>query len=106
VLPSYQKKGIGEQLLRHTIERAKRLDYNAIFIYGNPKYYSRFGFVNSEKYSISTHDGSNFDDFMTLELHKGALNGITGHYYEDNLFNVNKEEVDIFDQGFPFKEKN
>lgn len=47
VLPSYQKKGIGSLLMNNTIEKARQLGYKAIFIFGNPEYYNRFGFRNT-----------------------------------------------------------
>jgi predicted N-acetyltransferase YhbS len=47
VLSSYQKKGIGSLLMNNTIEKARQLGYKAIFIFGNPEYYNRFGFRNT-----------------------------------------------------------
>jgi predicted N-acetyltransferase YhbS len=49
VLPSYQKQGIGSLLMNHSIEKARRLGYKAIIIFGNPDYYHRFGFRNAEE---------------------------------------------------------
>lgn len=106
VLPSCQNKGIGSLLLNYTIQKAKEQGFKAIIIFGNPNYYRRFGFVNAEKYGIQTSSGENFDVFMALELFNGALNGITGKFYEDKVFDVKDEELAIFDKGFPYKEKH
>ena len=105
VLPSYQGKGIGSLLMNHSIEKARQLGYKAVIIFGNPKYYHRFGFVNAQQYSIQTSSGANFDAFMALELTPGALNGISGKFYEDKVFEIDKEELEIFEKQFPPKEK-
>ena len=106
VLPSFQRKGIGSLLMNYSIERARALGYKAIIIFGNPGYYQRFGFINAERYGIKTSSGENFDAFMALELYDGALNGITGRYYADKVFDVQDEELQIFEREFPFKEKH
>lgn len=86
VLPEKQKEGIGCKLLYHLLERAGELGYHAAFLYGHTGYYPRFGFVNAERYGITTRDGKNFDAFMALELRPGALYGITGRFVEDSAF--------------------
>ncbi|MFB0918375.1 MAG: N-acetyltransferase [Clostridiaceae bacterium] len=104
--PEYQNNGIGFMLIKDTLLKAEELGYKAIFIYGNPEYYGRFGFVNAEKYGISTEDGKNFDAFMCLELKKGALKGISGRLIESEVFkNINVEELEEYDSKFPEKEK-
>lgn len=106
VLPSYQGKGIGTLLMKHSINVARTLGYKAIIIFGNPNYYHRFGFENAEKYNIQTSWGANFEAFMVLELYKGSLKGISGKYYEDSVFEVDNEELNIFEKQFPYKEKH
>jgi predicted N-acetyltransferase YhbS len=105
VLPSYQGRGIGSLLMNHSIEKARQLGYNAIIIFGNPDYYQRFGFLNAKKYEIQTLSGENFEEFMALELLAGGLNGISGKFHADEVFNIEKEELEIFEKGFPHKEK-
>ncbi|MDI6617104.1 MAG: N-acetyltransferase [Clostridiales bacterium] len=105
VLPSYQRQGIGSLLMNYSIEKAKRLGYKAVIIFGNPDYYHRFGFINAKEYGIQTSMGNNFEAFMALELCSGGLNGISGRYYEDEVFKTGKEELEIFEKEFPHKEK-
>ena len=44
VLPNRQRSGIGSRLIRAVIDRAGQLDWQAIFVLGDPNYYRRFGF--------------------------------------------------------------
>ncbi|MBA1337175.1 MAG: Acetyltransferase [Firmicutes bacterium] len=104
VLPSFQRKGIGSLLMNFSIKKARELGYKAIIIFGNPNYYQRFGFVNAKRYGIKTSSGENFDAFMALELFEGALQGITGKYYEDKVFEIKDEELEVFEREFPYKE--
>jgi len=103
--PSLQGKGIGSQLMRQSIARAASLGFKSIILYGNPEYYKRFGFENAEKYTIATRDNQNYDPFMAIELYPGALSGITGRFYEDNLFFNTEADLEEFDKLFPAKEK-
>lgn len=106
VLPSFQKKGTGARLLNHSIKKAKELGYKAVIIFGNPEYYQKFGFVNAGNFNITTSAGENFDAFMALELFDGALDGVSGKHYEDPVFDVKNDEVDVFEKEFPYKEKH
>jgi predicted N-acetyltransferase YhbS len=105
VLPVYQKKGIGKKLIVYTIEKAKEMEFNAIIIYGNPKYYERFGFKNTKGYGITDMEGNYNDALMVLELFPGALENINGKFFEGEIYKINKEELETFEKGFPHKEK-
>lgn len=106
VLPSFQQKGVGSLLMRNSIQKARELGYTAVIIFGDPNYYSRFGFINAEKYNIKTSSGENFAAFLALELYDGALKEISGRFYEDNVFKVEDKELEIFEKEFPYKEKH
>ena len=106
VLPSHQGKGIGSLLMNHSIEKAKELGFKAVIIFGNPDYYKRFGFINAKNYNIKTSTGDNFDAFMVLELTSEALNGISGIFYEDKVFETEDKELELFEEEFPFREKH
>lgn len=106
VLPSYQKKGIGSLLMNYSIQKAKQLEYRSIIIYGKPEYYHRFGFLNAKEYGIQTSWGDNFEEFMALELYDGGLNGVSGKFYEDEVFKIEKVELEVFEKEFPYKEKH
>ncbi|MEF2175492.1 MAG: N-acetyltransferase [Candidatus Absconditabacteria bacterium] len=105
VHPDYQGSGLGSKLIIHTLEIAKALGYIAVFLYGSPHYYPRFGFENAEKYGVTTLDGANFDPFMCCELMPNSLEGIHGKLMESKVFLVNEQELLEFEKGFPYKEK-
>lgn len=42
--PDQQKNGIGSLLVERGLDECKQRDTDAIFVLGNPSYYSRFGF--------------------------------------------------------------
>lgn len=104
VLPEYWNCGVGSALVRHTILKAKKMGYRAIVIYGHPDYYLRFGFRSADIFGITTPDGKNFDALMAMPLYDGALDGISGAFHEDPIFNINKKDAIEFDKRFPHKE--
>ena len=100
VLPEYQKMGIGSALIKQTMAMAKNQGHVGIFIYGDPKYYHRFGFKNAKCFNVSTADGENFEEFMGLELREGGLAGIKGRLHLDAAFKVDKAALEAFDSTF------
>jgi putative acetyltransferase len=105
VLPAFQKRGIGSALVTHTIALARDIGYAAICIYGDPRYYSRFGFRCGEKYEIKTADDKFAVALQVLELKQGVLHNISGQFIESAAFVVDETEFAQYDATFPFKEK-
>ncbi len=104
VLPEFQGKGIGGMLVEHTKTIAKELGYKAILIYGDPAYYSRFGFTAAETFRIGTSDNMYAAALQALELFPGALAGISGCFHEDAVYGIDEAAAKEFDRGFPQKE--
>ena len=56
-------------------------------------------------------DGSDFDAFMGYELQKDALKGVTGRFYEYDVFDCDMHDenylkvLDEFDKNYPYMEK-
>ncbi len=44
VKPDYQKRHIGSKLIESGMQQLSRIGADILFVYGDPKYYSRFGF--------------------------------------------------------------
>lgn len=105
VLPAFQKQGVGSALIFHTINIAKGMGYPAIFIYGDPRYYCRFGFRCAEKYDIKAADGKFAVALLALELQPNALNNMPGRFIESVAYEVDEKKLEEFDRTFPYKEK-
>lgn len=100
IAPVHQKKGIGAALVRHTIDMATRLNYSAILIYGDPMYYSRFGFVAAERYGIRTKDAYYSPALQALELISGSLSNAAGLFIESESYLIDSEAAEQFDKQF------
>jgi len=105
VLPAFQRRGIGSALITHTIALARDMGYPAICIYGDPRYYSRFGFRCGEKYEIKTADDKFAVALQVLELKQGALDKMSGRFVESAAFAVDETGFAQYDATFPYKEK-
>ncbi|MFC1931273.1 GNAT family N-acetyltransferase [Chloroflexota bacterium] len=73
VLPRYQRKGIGSQLVRAGLEECRRLGHEIVVLVGHPSYYPRFGFVPARPKGIDCEFEVPEEAWMILELQGGAL---------------------------------
>jgi len=78
VLPAYQRKGIGSQLVRVGLEECHRLGHEIVVVLGHPDYYPRFGFVPGKPKGIDCEFEAPDEAWMVLELREGALAGRSG----------------------------
>jgi len=67
VIPEFQRKGIGGQLL-----------YRSVIVLGHVDYYPGFGFVPAEKWSIRSPYEVPANVFMALELVPDGLENVSG----------------------------
>lgn len=105
VWPRLQGKGIGGALVRRGLKDAREMGCTAVCIYGDPRYYSRFGFRCAEKYDIRTADGKFAAALLALELVPGVLSQGAGRFVEDPAFDVDMSDFDVYDSGFEPKER-
>lgn len=104
--PMYQKRGIGKELLKQSFEKARKMGFSRIVIFGEPHYYPKLGFRTCEEYGITIPDGQNFPAFMCYELVPNAFKGIKGKFYESKCYeDLPSEEVEKFNKLFPPLEK-
>lgn len=101
VLPAYQGQGVGGQLIRHTQSMARELGESAILIYGDPAYYSRYGFVAAERYGIASMQNQYCAALQAYELHEGALQAAAGRFEEGDIYAVDAQAAAAFDEQFP-----
>ena len=105
VLPSHQKTGIGGKMIRHSLEAAKALGHTIVCLYGDPRYYSRFGFRCAERYDIQTADGFWAVALMAKPLVDGAFSGVSGRFIESPDYEVEAEAMAEYAKTFTSKEK-
>lgn len=74
----YFRNGIGSNLIIHALEKAKELGYPAVFLCGDPDYYSRFGFSPSYELNIFHTKDDHAEWCMVKELIPGYLNNVRG----------------------------
>ncbi len=105
VLPACQRRGIGCQMIEYTRKLAREMGFRAVFLYGDPAYYSRQGFAAAESFGVRTAENMYAAALQGCELYPGALAGTGGRYYEDEIYNVDKQAAAAFDASFPPKER-
>lgn len=102
VEPKWQGRGIGELLLKETMEIARKKGYRGIVIFGEPDYYPRLGFKTCDQFGITTASGKNFDAFMGIELVEEGFKDSNGKYYSADVYeNLPSKEVNKFSEKFP-----
>lgn len=78
VIPEFQKKGIGSELIKSGIEKAKELCFNSIIVLGHKDYYPKFGFKKASEWGIKCPFDVPDNAFMAIELTEKALEGKAG----------------------------
>ena len=74
VLPRLQNQGIGSRLIEHGNKEAFEMGFKKILVLGDPKYYSRFGFVSAREYNYYCEYDPEGNHFMI----KGELSKASG----------------------------
>lgn len=69
----YRNKGVATKLIRHSLTLAKNKGFKAVFLVGNPAFYSKFGFESIIKFGITDTGNIPVNYTMGLELEKGFL---------------------------------
>jgi putative acetyltransferase len=78
VLPGFQGRGVGTDLVRHGLRALVRAGRRAVVVLGHPSYYTRFGFQPARSFGLSWEVSGHEDAFMALELEPGALSAGAG----------------------------
>ncbi len=89
VKPSFQKQGIGSQLIEEGIRRCKALGYGLVLLIGHPGYYPRLGFQPARQHGLELTQFDVPDEvFMVVEVMDGKLQEISGELlYPAAFFN-------------------
>lgn len=78
VLPEYQNRGVGQELINQGHIIAKKMGYNYSVVLGHSKYYPKSGYVPASQYGIKAPFEVEDESFMAICLNEtvGNLNGI------------------------------
>ncbi|MBS5150438.1 MAG: N-acetyltransferase [Butyricicoccus pullicaecorum] len=81
VAPMFQRQGVGSALVKAACEYGAALGYRAVFLVGDPAYYSRFGFRSVTEFGLQ--NCSQIPDIyvQAVELHPDALKDAQGGLY-------------------------
>ena len=78
VLPEYQNKGIGGQLIIKAHERARELGFRSVALIGHESYYPRFGYEPAVKFGIKFPFDVPVENCMVVELVPKGLDRVKG----------------------------
>jgi putative acetyltransferase len=71
VLPEFQRRGIGGQLIRAALDAARDLGEDLVVLVGHPDYYPRFGFTRARTLGIEPPADFPDDAWMAIRLAPG-----------------------------------
>jgi putative acetyltransferase len=86
VIPDFQNKGIGAQLIVKGLESAKEIGFKSVIVLGHKNYYPKFGFVPAGKWKIKAPFDVPDEAFMAMELVKDGLKDVSGIVEYPNEF--------------------
>jgi putative acetyltransferase len=78
VLPEFQRRGIGSQLVRAGLDACRDAGESIVFVVGHPEFYPRFGFMPAQPLGLRWDRVVPTDVFMVCELMPDALRGRRG----------------------------
>ena len=86
VLPDYQRRGIGGQLIRYGLDLLRTQGEQVVIVLGHPEYYSRFGFSSQKARALESPFPP--EAYLAMELRPGALEGIRGRVKYPTAFGI------------------
>lgn len=101
----YQRQGYGKVLLEASFKKAVEIGYDTIVIMGSPANYVSRGFFSCIRYNVSLEEGIFPTALLVKELIPGALKDKRWIYRDSELYSVDEQEAEKFDQNFDKWEK-
>lgn len=86
ILPQWRDMQIGTKLMRHALDQARQAGWRAVFVFGQPDYYQRFGFRSDIADCAQT--GLQGPHLMALKLMPEGLAGWAGPLEFPNAFRI------------------
>ncbi|HAH07988.1 MAG TPA: GNAT family N-acetyltransferase [Elusimicrobia bacterium] len=78
VLPEFQRRGMGERLIRHSLERCRGINHHLFFVIGDPAYFSRFGFQDAAASGLGVDFAAPPAPLQVLDLSGSILGRVQG----------------------------
>jgi predicted N-acetyltransferase YhbS len=78
VLPSFQRRGIGSQLVEQGLARLGEVGCPFVVVVGHPEFYPRFGFFQAADYGLTCEWDVPREVFMVAFLSPGCAGNLTG----------------------------
>lgn len=78
VLPSYQGRGVGRELVGYGLEKLREVGYPFVVVLGHREYYPRFGFERASEHGISCTWEVPDWAFMAMILDAKRMKGVKG----------------------------
>ncbi len=78
VVPSQSHRGIGSELVTASVDVARKYDFGAIVVVGQPDFYQKFGFEAAKTWNLQCNLPVSNDMITAMELKPGCL-GSEGH---------------------------
>lgn len=85
---SYQRKGIGGEIVDELEKRAKTLNYQFVSILGDPNYYSKFGYIRASEFEISPSYEVPDEAFRIKPLFPNSLDSARGILKYSKAFEI------------------
>lgn len=104
IAPEYQRKGYGKMLIRHSLDRAVKLGYDTVVIFGNPFNYVSCGFKSCKRYHIRM-DGQYPTAMLVKELVPDVLDGREWSYASSPVMTIDEKEAQAYDDSLEKMEK-
>jgi putative acetyltransferase len=86
VLPEFQRRGIGSQLVREGLKACRASGHVIVVVLGHPAFYARLGF--SAEVARPLESPFTGEAWMAMELRPGALAGVKGRVQYPPPFGV------------------
>ncbi|HAC62316.1 MAG TPA: GNAT family N-acetyltransferase [Cyanothece sp. UBA12306] len=79
VTKKFQRKGIGKSLILHGLSFLRNNNANLVFVLGDPKYYSRFGFEAAIPYNLNPpYKIPDPEAWMVINLSSNSISSYQG----------------------------
>lgn len=105
ILPAYQRMGYGKMLMEHSFQKAMKLGYDVIVIFGSPSNYVSRGFKSCKKYNVCIENDKYPAAMMVKELIPHVLDGHKWIYRDSPVMAISEEEAERYDATLEAMEK-